>query len=258
MTTKFNSFAIILQPYHGITHEIINKIEKYILKQCDYYLVITEPNQRGGQHLHAALFLDRKMLLKDFNSKIMKRNFCKLLDEKSIWKVAYKGKNLYNDDWVSNYLTKDDNRTVLYTKLPPMETRQEYYQDVDKKSTKKITDYYYNKLETLWKEWAPANCASTSLNDINIFLHHAMYKDRTINVIADPRKQQRIANALRCYVTRGECKNALYEDIIYDTRRQREHKLAMELSTTEIYAYNQDVKDLARRVIEHNNYMTQT
>lgn len=257
MPLKYNSFGITLQPYGGLTPEILKKIETHILPKCEYYLVITEPSQRGGEHLHAALYLDRKVELKYFNAKIMKRHFCKLLDERSVWKVAYKGKNLYNDDWVSNYLTKDDSRTVLHQKLPTLDVRQEYYADVERK-TSVVADYYYAKLEILFEEWAKKNATGlaklpreATFKNVCKFMHSAMYEDRTIRVVACPRKLEQIASALLCYVTKGKAQNDLFVERIVHTNINRRQTFATEVHLSDDRIYTEDMKRLASMVVEH-------
>ena len=70
-----------------------------------------------------------------------------------MWKVAYKGKPWYNEDWYVNYCNKDDNTVVIFNKMCTQDERLSLYVDVQVQDrSSRAADPYFARLEKMWDE----------------------------------------------------------------------------------------------------------
>lgn len=224
-SNKIKSLAITLRPRGGITDDDIALFLNTVMDRTEFRHVILEKSE-AERHLHAALYLRNETTVSAFG-QLMKRKFEKSFDErKSIWKYAYKGTQMYNDDFLKNYLIganegegakSEDECVVLESHLPSEEVRKTYYTDTpNAKKTRPTGDAYYLKLEKLYYEHAKQHCEQDgctcrqlrptdkpTLEQIEEFLSDIMYRQRRINVIQDSRKMRRVCKNLRCFIMKA-------------------------------------------------------
>ena len=227
-SNKIKSLAITLRPRGGVTDEDIAMFLNMVMDRTEFRHVITEKSE-AERHIHAALYLRKETTVSAFG-QLMKRKFEKIFEErKSIWKYAYKGTQMYNDDFLKNYLIganegegakSEDECVVVESYLPDEEVRKTYYSDTpNAKKTRPTGDAYYLKLEKLYYEYAnqldpdPVNGAMNqrrlrptdrpTLEQIEEFLSDIMYRQRRINVIQDSRKMRRVCKNLRCFIMKA-------------------------------------------------------
>lgn len=206
---KIKSVAVTLRPRGGVTDEDIALFMNIALDRVDYSYIITE-KEGADRHIHAALYLKRETTLSAFN-QIMKRKFLKTVEEReSIWYHCYKGKQMYNDDWVQKYLMEEneegakatDECVVLEDNLPDEEVRATYYSEVAqrKSSTGRTADPYYAKLIKMYMEKVPKDRVgwnpNPTLQEVHEFLYEEMMELR-IRVISDGRKYRRVCKMLQ-------------------------------------------------------------
>ena len=193
--STFRTYAITFRPSNGVDETDIAKFTKWACKQSDYYHIVTEKDGYA-KHIHAALFL-KKSVQRSNVATMMSRLFKELdSQEKS---VMLKGiKILYNYDWISNYLDKDDDTVVIASNLPEKGHIESWFPP--KPVTTGVArarkcSAFYHELESLWMKY---NGPDYELNTMNAraFLNRMMNKERVINVISDPKKIKETAGAL--------------------------------------------------------------
>lgn len=220
--SKIKSIALTLRPRGGITDDDIALLLNIVLDRCEWLHVITEKTD-AEKHIHAALYLKNETTLSAFN-QLLRRKMLKSFEERnSIWKYACVSRTMYNDDFLKKYLmeqikdgeAKDDEMTVIESKLPSEEERAAYYSDVKPtRKTRTHGDPYYLKLEKLYYECHTlmqredgqtmlAPTREPTLEEIEHFLCKMMYDERRLNVISDSRKMRRVCKNLRCFIMKA-------------------------------------------------------
>ena len=181
--SKFKTYAFTLRPQDGIDDEHIKKMEKFVRKNCEYYHLISEKTGYA-RHLHAALYLK-----KESSRSHLSVQFSRLFSDLSPTErtVMLKGlKVLYNNDWVTNYLDKDDDTVVIASNLPEKNHLEAWYpvkQDIDANKKKKCSHYYW-ELEELWYKYQPVD-AEVNTMVVRDFLFRMMYAERVLPVMRD-------------------------------------------------------------------------
>lgn len=186
-TLKFKTFALTLRPLNGITDDQIEKLTSWIRKRSEHYHVITEKTG-SARHLHSACYL--KLAVSRSNFLVVYTRLLKTFDLN--WdelNVAKKGVViLYNNDFVTNYLNKDDDTQVVVSCLPEISRLESWYplKPEVKKRVEKHSKYYW-QLESLWYKYTGP---SYEINTPNVrdFLFKMMYSERCISVIKDDRQ----------------------------------------------------------------------
>ena len=199
-----------LRPRDGILDRDLSPIDEY-LKKCDYYLVITEKEEEQ-KHIHACFFLKEERELKVFN-RYWKRKYQYMLDEqRGIWKYLYVGKPVYNDDWISKYLKKNDQTKVIYSKIPSKDDRLPYYRDIEIQDQKtRSADPYFNKLERLWEEndqFGSREENGFTIRECNLyvierFLCYLMFDARVIKPVQNAARMRRLCKTLVMYIKKS-------------------------------------------------------
>lgn len=200
---KYLSYSITLRPKGGVTDSDVDLVKKITVKYCKFYLIITE-KEGEARHVHAALYLKKETTSSSFN-QMMKRVFEKtLLERDSIWRFAYKSKPMYNDDFVTKYMAKEDNTKEIDRHLPDVVERCSYYRDIADKRNEYVADPFFHRLEQLYLEDIPkgkigANPEPTN-EELKEWLGKMMYHERKIRIIRDSRKFRRVVKCLRYYI----------------------------------------------------------
>lgn len=222
---KVKAIAITFRPKHGITDEHISKILHYCIPRCKYYAFITEKTGEA-RHLHGALFLHKEIEPKYFNRAIKKSLFSKIITELNDGtniRAAYHGSTIYNDDFVTRYLEKDDDTEQVGSYLPDKkEEREVYYTDVREFKRPEIGDYVHDKFEKSFYEEYDNNGTTVNTDEIEEHLCNLMYVERTWRCIRDPRKMKQLVWSLWSYMNKRttyyyHSNVSLHPDLLYGT-----------------------------------------
>jgi len=179
---EFKTYAFTLRPADGVNDDHLKTFDKWVRKNCEYYHLITEKTG-SARHLHAALYL-KKPKTRSNVSTFLVRLFSDLTPtERS---VMLKGlKVLYNNDWVTNYLNKDDDTVVIASNLPEKSHLESWYPSLPKTESKtKRCSLYYHELESLWYKYQPVD-AEVNTMVARDFLFRMMYSERVLPVLRD-------------------------------------------------------------------------
>lgn len=146
---KFHAFAFTFRPKVGISSEDIEDITKICETYFDYSCFITE---KSGfeKHAHLQLFHEsgttKSNALKKFSVKLRQ----KWTSEGSNWVRAAASKDgqkiVYNDDWYTNYLKKQDDTIVILDNMPPkVEDRLPFYAPPNSIPKKQCSPWYHSR-----------------------------------------------------------------------------------------------------------------
>lgn len=198
--TAIRSYAVTLRPYGGVTDSQIKTMVKWVKKNCEYFFVITEKTM-ADRHIHAGLFLKKKKTKSNFATDLL-RLFSELNpEEKSVLRKGIK--MMYNHDFITSYMDKDDDTVVIESNLPEEATLDSYYSEVPdiRKKGPVATDPFYANLEKLWWQHKRPieECNPSNLRN---FLMDMMNNERKIRVIADNKKIFMISCALSRYINK--------------------------------------------------------
>lgn len=183
MTQKFKTYAITVRPKDGVSDKHINVMAKWVRKHCEYYHIVTE--KEGSQrHIHVAVVLHEAKP----RSNIVTMMKCVFKDfDDTERKVLFRGiKILYNEDFIYNYLDKDDDTVVIDSHLPEKGFLESYFppKPVESDGRTKKCSLFYHELESLWYQHTRPGEDVNTVNARN-FLFKMMYSDRLIPVIRD-------------------------------------------------------------------------
>lgn len=204
-TQRFRSYALTLRPRNGVTPSQISTVSAWIQKRSTHYHIVTEKSDHEC-HLHAALYLKTDVTRSNFVTVWIRLLKTFDLDPEEL-SVARKGvRILYSNDFIENYLDKDDDTVVIASCLPEMRLLNQYYppkpEDPSQAKARKCSAYYHH-LEALWhKHKRPL----LEVNTVNCrhFLFNMMYNERCINVIRDDKTIIQTAKHLTRWLNRAE------------------------------------------------------
>jgi len=218
--TMSSTWAITLRPKDGITDEDVYNFKSKFLKYKHYkghYAITEMKDGPDSRHIHCCLWL---------TSVVPKSDLIKKLDRifhdswiyrcsRTVWNIACTAgvEPMYNDDWYSKYLKKDNTRVEIGSNgVPPVAERElayaEYNELRSKKQTKKkrASDLYFNKLEVLWNEWKPEkhkNC-DTVYAEVSVFMADMMYRSRKIRILTSLRRIREVTHSLCAYIRKSK------------------------------------------------------
>jgi len=201
---KFKTFALTVRPRDGISDQQVSILTAFIKKRTDHHHVVTE-KLGSERHVHAALYLKTAITKSNFATLLTR--LCKnTLDfDETELSVVRKGiKILYNNDFVENYLDKDDDTVVISTDLPESSHLESWYppKPVTKSKTQKHSAYYW-ELEKLWYELQSPTVEVHTLNARH-FLYRLMYSDRVIPIIRDDKQIVQTARHLVRFINKAD------------------------------------------------------
>lgn len=203
---KFSTYAVTLRPRNGVTPSQVAAVSTWIKKRCTHYYIVTEKSDHEI-HLHAALYLRVSVTRSNFVTVYVRllKTFELDIEELS---VARKGvRILYSNDFITNYLDKDDDTVVVATCLPEMALLNQYYPPkpvvVDSDSRTKKCSAYYHSLEELWHKYKRPLMEVNTVN-VRHFLFNMMYNERCINIIKDDKTIIQTARHLTRFLNRAQ------------------------------------------------------
>lgn len=195
---SIRSYAVTFRPHGGVTDKQIDDFTAFCGKYCTYYSIVTE-KEDDERHIHAGLFLKKKVDRSSFCTQLIRKFPDLSYDEKAVLRKGIKF--MYNIDFVKNYMDKDDDTVVVANNLPETATLDSYFAEVPnpKKRGPSSADPYYSNLEKLWylHKRPEDEC---NPNNIRHFLMNMMNKERIIRVISDNRKVFSLSCALARYI----------------------------------------------------------
>lgn len=199
---KVRSFAVTIRPAGGITDEQIDRFVKFVKKHCEYYFIVTEKDD-VSRHIHSGLFLKKSSTSSNLCTQLLRLYKDFSHEEKAVMRGGVKF--MYNGDFITNYMDKDDDTVVIERCLPEKATMDSYFSEVPapKKKGPTAADPFYANLESLWwKHKRPIE----ETNPVNLrnFLMKMMNVERVIRVISDNRKIFQISVALSRYINKED------------------------------------------------------
>lgn len=201
---KFRTYALTLRPLNGVTDSTISNVTKWIKKRSTHYHIVTEKTG-SERHIHAALYLKTDVTKVNFRNVWIRLCKAEGLTDQEIT-VARKGvKILYSNDFIDNYLDKDDDTEVVESCLPEMKSLEQYYppKPVERSGTKRKCSAYYYELEELWHKHKRPLLEVNSEN-CRHFLFNMMYNERCINVIRDDKTIIQTARHLTRWLNKAD------------------------------------------------------
>lgn len=182
--SAYKSYAITVRPLDGATHVHDDAIMKFLRKYCEYYYAVSEKTGTE-RHIHAGLFMKKAVI--PSNMKLMLRRVLPMLSDDERRVLNQGVKIMYNMDFITNYLDKDDDTEVLMNCLPEEATLDSYWppsKDQQKAQAMKATDKFYANLEFLWFQHMLPN-TEISKQSCQDFLFSMMFEKRLIKVLRD-------------------------------------------------------------------------
>lgn len=197
---KIHTFAVTFRPLDGVTDDDVDKLTTWVKRKSDYYHIVTEKTGTE-RHVHAAVFLKDPMVHSNFSTLLV--FLFKRLDatEKRVFRTGIKP--MYNYDWVTNYLDKDDDTVVIASCLPESLYLESIFPVQKKRGQKNSKNPYYDELETLWYTHVETH---REINTVNArhFLFKMMYSERSIKILRDDKCIIQTARHLVRYLKRTD------------------------------------------------------
>lgn len=205
MTTvkKYRSFGFTVSTVEPITKdsETHAYIEEWV-KGHEFGMAIIEKSKRGKLHAHGQVFL-KTATTKDSIQKHFRKNILRMNPLSN--KHAVDFSLAYNDDFINNYLEKDDFQWEIYRNLPCPEDTRQYYPTEEEQAKvmakHNAKDAYYHMLKEMWGD--KELLASTHIEchtEIAFWLYEQMFVERTIPTIPDDRKRKQTVKTLIHYL----------------------------------------------------------
>jgi len=203
--SRFRTYALTLRPRNGVDTAEISTTVKWIKKRCEFYHIVTEKTG-SDRHIHAALYLKTDVTKSNLTT-VWIRELKKLGLDSSELTVARKGvKILYSNDFVDNYLDKDDDTVVIESNLPEKSTLLQYYPPKPVSATvakARKCSAYYHELEALWHQHKRP-LLEINTENARHFLFNMMYNERCINVIRDDKTIIQTARHLTRWLNKAD------------------------------------------------------
>lgn len=198
----YRAWAITIRPRNGISDERVSDYINWIEKSpkiVGAYGVLEKLAEE--RHLHLAVFFDEGRRKGDVN-KQAERIFQKRSVEDGELKVLRSGTRIiYSDDFVKNYLDKNDDTEVVINNVPC--DAVDYYPSADEqagaKAQKNACDQYFHSLSVKFDAWLGERCNDEQM--VRWWFGFAMFEEKSIRVITDTKKLNQIISALYKYTT---------------------------------------------------------
>jgi len=181
---KYSSFALTVRPLDGIDDAQIDRLSKWVIKNSKYYRLITEKS--GSQrHAHVGFILNEPRTRSNVLQRILQLYKDLTPIERQVLRQGLK--IMYNTDFLSKYLDKDDETVVIADNLPEVSHLESFFPPKPApKSEPKKCSRYYHELEHLWYEHVPVG-TEVNTRTTRSFLFNVMYNLRVLPIIRDDR-----------------------------------------------------------------------
>lgn len=203
-SSKYKSYCITVRPKNGLHGDYAAAVEKYIKKQ--QYFVYQYEKEDEARHIHAQIFFDDAVRKSNIQTAL------KRIAEKhdSDWspasrKVLVSGvKIAYNDNFMDNYITKENSMISMEAYNPPPSTDEYYPSEAEQAAAQQAAnavDNQLHKLKVIWDTHNPDYKEhQKTLKDIGLFVYKIMFDDKVIPVIQDDRRRKQLVKALTHYI----------------------------------------------------------
>lgn len=194
---KYRSYAITIATVEDIDGKLQEELVKWLKKQ-DYAYAVIEHNKMGVRHLHAQVWYEEAKEKGTLN-KALKR---KIEQYAPLSKphIAIKIKICYNDDWLTEYMSKEIIELLIDNVA---DNTDEYYptqEEQDKVMAKcSAADSRFHKMKCDFIEWwdKPPE-VGIGLQDVARFMADMMFRSKKYPVIVD--KKNRVNNTWSLYM----------------------------------------------------------
>lgn len=209
--SQYKSYCITVRPGNGLSVETEKRILKYLKKNVDYAFASIEKKDEA-RHMHIQIWYEEPRA-----RGTVCTTFVRICEETiDDWSEAQKrvlrnGIKIAYSDWYLDYLadndqkkgTEEEGKIVLDN--PPDSTTNFYPSEEEQQQIKELAnavDKKYFKYEQDFLAWFKANKddRAVSLMDICEWYAIAMFRERTICVVADKRRRIETCKALFLYV----------------------------------------------------------
>ena len=207
MTQPARSFTITIRPKLGLSVKTEEDVLKYLEKQHHAFAVIEGEDE--SRHLHGQVWLKNPRKKGDFNKSIERICERTIDDWTPAQLLVLRGgtKYAYNDDFVENYCQKEENPEIIFNN-PPAGDTSEYYpseEDQNKIQAKaNAVDKKFHNWETKFHEWYTQD-RQVRLGDVARWMSHAMFKEKSIQVIVDKKNRVQNCKSLYLYINSKHC-----------------------------------------------------
>lgn len=215
----YRSYCFTVRPTNGLT----TKLEEALLKWLQRYEgFLCYEMEEVARHAHGVIYLNNPRSKGDVNKSL--ESIC--AREVPDWNasqnmVLRRGTKIcYNDDFISEYLGKEDN--VLYNNIPedtslfyPPPEEQLRVQEQSKAVDKRFYQYEYDFNQSNYKKVLDRN-PRFSQQIVASFLEDMMFNTRIYPVIICPRRRKEVCKALHLYLIKQKNgTESLYKDDLY-------------------------------------------
>lgn len=209
---SYRSYAFTIRPLKGVSEKLEFAIVKYLERQ-GYAFAVTEMEDEA-RHIHGQIWYDVATEKGTLN-KALERICSREVEDwsPSQTHVLRRGTKIaYSDDFIDNYLAKEDKDNVIFNN-PPGNSGDYYPSEEEQnkvKSQANAVDKKFHKLEQQYKEWNELQPPSRkwdgviskwhNLRSVSFFYMDSMFKSKTIMVVTDKKKRTETAKSLYLYI----------------------------------------------------------
>lgn len=197
---KYRSYAITIATVEDVDGKLQEELVKWLKKQDHAYAVI-EHNKMGVRHLHAQVWYEEGKE-KGTLSKALKR---KIEQYAPLSKphIAIKIKICYNDDWLTEYMSKEIIELLIDNVADNTDQYYPSQEEQDKVMAKcHAADTRFHKMKCDFEEWwdKPPE-VGIGLHDVAKFMADMMFRTKTYPVIVDKKNRVNNTTSLYMYIT---------------------------------------------------------
>lgn len=216
--SQFKSFCFTVRPLNGLQKELEEALVKWLSRYEGFLCYEMEDVAR---HAHGVIYLPNPRTKGDLNKSL--ESIC--AREVPNWNasqnmVLRRGTKIcYNDDFISEYLSKEDN--ILYNNIPentslfyPPPEEQRRVQALSNAVDKRFHQYESDFLASKYHLVAKKNPMYLQIY-IASFLEDMMFNSRKYPVIVCPKRRKELCKALCLYVAKmDDGRSSMYREDI--------------------------------------------
>lgn len=207
---KYKAWSFTLRPALGAQSALQEAVVGWLKKQPYGFACLEMPEDDTARHIHGCVWKHKEPCRKGEINTALQR-----ICERSVpdWSPAQQlvlrrgTRIMYNDDWIENYLSKDEDTIVLYN-VPPEDTSEFYPSEDEQKAVinkSAAVDKKFHDWSVQFFEWYE-NSNISKTNDISkyvisLFMSDMMYVSKKWNVITDGKKRRDVCTSLFYYVS---------------------------------------------------------
>ena len=199
----YKSFTFTIRPRDGFPQELDCKVIKWCQQQTGAFLCYEKEGIE--RHLHGQVWLQEAREKGTINRSLERICATNVKDWDNAQSIILRRgtKIAYNDDFVVEYLSKEDN--ILLNK-PPDEDTEDYYPSQEEqekvKAKANATDQYYHTMNESLKEYKEEfNIEKVTRKIVADFMSYQIYHKKTHKIIRHKRDRVEITNNLYNYHT---------------------------------------------------------